>query len=111
MRLLGFVSSFLRLSGQPQTKLAALPTCAQMESKPPTLLIKKASFLCATTLQREEKSFTFKSYKLYILQFVGNISTHGVSAQKCRVRFMGGLVSSSLELLATLIGETGTLNV
>lgn len=48
---------FSRLSGQPQTKLAALPTCAQMESKPPTLLIKKASFLCATTLQREGKIF------------------------------------------------------
>lgn len=66
-----FFLCFSRLSGQPQTKLAVLPTCAQMESKPPTLLIKKASFLCATTLQRKEKAFTFKFYSLW---FVGNFS-------------------------------------
>lgn len=105
---------FSRLSGQPQKKLAVLPTCAQMESKPPTLLIKKASFLCATTLQREEKSFTFKFYILWFfgiisilkrswgLMYTGCVHTKMLSTLHGWPRSWHTHISSSLELLAML---------
>lgn len=56
---------FSRSSGEAPTKSAALPNCAPTESERLTLPTKKASFLCATTLQREGKTMSFAIFGLF----------------------------------------------